>query len=61
MKKSFNDCTGIAVSGIKKVDKFQSYLKLILESVSIRKAPKTLELNVKTVLDWRHKTATSLE
>ncbi|EKT3958664.1 IS1595 family transposase, partial [Flavobacterium psychrophilum] len=49
------------ISGIKKVDKFQSYLKLILESVSIRKASKTLELNVKTVLDWRHKITTSLE
>ncbi len=60
-KKSFNDYTGTAISGIKKVDKFQSYLKLILESVSIRKASKTLELNVKTVLDWRHKIATSLE
>lgn len=60
-KKSFNDYTGTAISGIKKVDKFQSYLKLILESVSIRKASKTLELNVKTVLDWRHKITTSLE
>jgi transposase-like protein len=60
-KKSFNDYTGTAISGIKKVDKFQTYLKLILESVSIRKASKTLGLNVKTVLDWRHKIATSLE
>lgn len=59
--KSFNDYTGTAISGIKKVDKFQSYLKLILESVSIRKASKILDLNVKTVLDWRHKIASSLE
>ena len=60
-KKSFNDYTGTAISGIKKVEKFQSYLKLILESVSIRKASKALDLNVKTVLDWRHKIASSLE
>lgn len=60
-KKSFNDYTGTAISGIHKVDKFQSYLKLILESISIRKASKLLHLNVKTVLDWRHKIASSLE
>ena len=59
--KSFNDYTGTAISGIKKVDKFQSYLKLILESVSIRVAAKKLDLNIKTILDWRHKIASSLE
>ncbi len=43
------------------MEKFQAYLKLILESVSIRKASKALNLNVKIVLDWRHKIATFLE
>lgn len=60
-KKTFNDYTGTAVSGIKKVEEFQAYLKLVLESVSIRRAAKQLKLNVKTVLDWRHKIASSLE
>lgn len=60
-KKSFNDYTGTAVSGIKKVEKFQSYIKLMLESISIRKAASQLNLNNKTVLDWRHKIAAALQ
>lgn len=59
--KSFNDYTGTAISGIKKVEQFQSYLKLVLESVTIRKAAKILNLHTSTILDWRHKIASSLE
>jgi transposase-like protein len=53
--KTFNDLTGTAMDGIKKVDKFQEYLVLMIESMSIRKASKNLEVNVKTIFDWRHK------
>jgi len=53
--KTFNDLTGTAMDGIKKVDKFQDYLVLMVESMSIRKASKKLEVNVKTIFDWRHK------
>ena len=53
--KTFNDLTGTAMDGIKKVDKFQDYLVLMIESMSIRKASKKLEVNVKTIFDWRHK------
>ena len=59
--KSFNDYTGTALSGIKKMEQFQSYLKLVLESVTIRKAATTLGLHTSTILDWRHKIASSLE
>ncbi|WP_445737904.1 IS1595 family transposase [Mariniflexile sp.] len=58
--KTFNDLTGTAMDGIKKVEKFQDYLVLMIESMSIRKASKKLEVNVKTIFDWRHKLLSSL-
>ena len=53
--KTFNDLTGTAMDGIKKVDEFQDYLVLMIQSMSIRKASKKLGVNVKTIFDWRHK------
>lgn len=53
--KTFNDLTGTAMDGIKKVDEFQDYLVLMIQSLSIRKASKKLGVNVKTIFDWRHK------
>ena len=58
--KTFNDFTGTAISGIKKVDKFQEYIELTLESVSIRKAAKKLKVSTNTIFDWRHKILASL-
>lgn len=58
--KTFNDLTGTAISGIKKVDKFNEYLQLTIESHTIRKASELLGLNVKTIFDWRHKLLSSL-
>ncbi|KAA6320155.1 hypothetical protein EZS27_030035 [termite gut metagenome] len=59
-KKSFNDFTGTAVSGIKKTEKFEEYLNLMVESLTIRKASACLGVNMKTVFDWRHKILSSL-
>jgi transposase-like protein len=59
-KKSFNDFTGTAVSGIKKTEKFEEYLNLMVESLIIRKASACLGVNMKTVFDWRHKILSSL-
>jgi transposase-like protein len=59
-QKSFNDCTGTAVSGIKKTEKFEEYLNLMVESLTIRKASACLGVNMKTVFDWRHKILSSL-
>lgn len=58
--KTFNDFTGTAISGIKKVDKFQEYIELTLESVSIRKAAKKLKVSTNIIFDWRHKILVSL-
>jgi transposase-like protein len=52
--KTFNDNTGTTLSGIKKMSEFQyfgyaqqpSYLELLIESVSIRKAAKKLDLSI---------------
>lgn len=60
-KKTFTGFTGTAISGIKKVDEFQRYIKLVIESVTIKKASETLHINVKTALDWRHKLLSALE
>ena len=59
--KTFNDFTGTAMSGIKKIELFQEYLELIVESVSIRKAAKILDVSTKTIFDWRHKLLSSLK
>lgn len=58
--KTFNDFTGTAISGIKKVDKFQEYLELTVNSITIRKAAKELGVNMKTIFDWRHKLLSSI-
>jgi transposase-like protein len=58
--KTFNDLTGTAMDGIKKVDEFQDYLVLMIQSISIRKASKKLGVNVKTIFDWRHKLLSGL-
>jgi transposase-like protein len=59
-KKTFNDYTGTAISGIKKVEKFQEFLELTVESITIRKASKRLGVNMKTIFDWRHKLLSSI-
>jgi len=58
--RTFNDFTGTAISGIKKTEKFQEYLEMVVESLTIRKAASKLRVNVKTVFDWRHKLLSSL-
>lgn len=58
--KTFNDFTGTAISGIKKTEKFQQYIELVVESVTIRKASSKIGVNVKTIFDWRHKLLSSL-
>lgn len=59
-KKTFNDFTGTAISGIKKTNEFQQYINLVVESVSIRKASSEIGVNMKTIFDWRHKLLSSL-
>ena len=53
--KTFNDYTGTAISGIKEVEKFETYLSMTLKSPTIREVAKELNINIKTAFDWRHK------
>ena len=50
----------VRLSGIKKVEKFQEYPELTIESLTIRKAAKLLGVNVKSIFDWRHKLLSSI-
>lgn len=59
--KTFNDFTGTALDGIKKLGQFQEYLLMVVESVTIRKAANKIGVNMKTIFDWRHKLLSSLE
>jgi len=59
-KKTFNERTRTAMDGIKKVSEFQAYLNLLIDSVSIRKTAKKLDLNISTVFSWRHKLLSAL-
>jgi len=59
-QRTFKDFTGTAISGIKKTQKFQEYMLLVLESICIGKAAQKLEVNVKTIFDWRYKKLFSL-
>jgi len=57
-KKTFNDFTGTSISGIKKTVEFQEYIKIAGDS-TIRKAALQLQVNMKTIFDWRHKLLSS--
>ena len=59
-KKTFNDFTGTAISGIKKTVEFNKYITLVVESVAIRKASSIIGVNMKTIFDWRHKLLSSM-
>jgi transposase-like protein len=59
-KKTFNDNTGTAIDGIKKVTEFQSYINLLMTSISLQKAADKLDVNVSTVFTWRHKLLSAL-
>jgi len=58
-KRTFNELTGTAVSGLKKQEKFQEYLILVVESPTIRIAARKLGVSTKTIFDWRHKLLSS--
>lgn len=54
-QKTFGDFTGTSVYCIKKKHLWMSFIKLMLDSKSIRYTAKQLGLSPRTVLDWRHK------
>lgn len=59
-KRTFNDHTGTAISGIKEVAKFEKFIAMSLKSPTIREVALALNINIKTSFDWRHKLLSSL-
>lgn len=60
-KKTFNPLTGTAISSIKKLSLFKSYIHHMDNESSLRKAAKELGISLKTSFIWRHKILAALE
>ena len=58
---TFNELSGTAISGLKKPDKFQQSVELLIDSFSIRKVAKRLGISTHTASDWRHKVLSGLK
>jgi len=58
--KTFNDYTGTAISGIHDIQKFEKFIEMSIESPTIRKVASSLNINIKTSFDWRHKLLSSM-
>lgn len=59
-KRSFTEYTGTWMAGLKRKDKIDDYLALMLEEKSLDKIKVALSINKKTAFDWRHKILASL-
>ena len=58
-KKTFNELTGTSIHGIHKKELLDGFVRLMLESKTIRQISKELNLSKQTVQNWRHKILTS--
>lgn len=55
-KKTYNELTGTSLHGIHKKEMWDGFIRLMLESKTIREISKELGIAKQTALDWRHKT-----
>ena len=53
--KTFNEFTGTSIHGIHKKEMWDGFIRLMLESKTIREISKELKIAKQTALDWRHK------
>lgn len=58
--KWYSETTGTPLWDIKLKHKWQGYLRLMQEGMSIKKIAKELEISIQTSFDWRHKILSSL-
>lgn len=58
--KWYSETTGTPLYDIKLKSKWQSYLNLMEQGVSIKKIAKELKISIQTSFDWRHKILSSL-
>lgn len=59
-QKWYSETTGTPLYDIKLKNKWQSYLNLMEQGLSIKKIAKELEISIQTSFDWRHKILSSL-
>jgi len=57
---TFNEMSGTVMAGLKKPDKFQQSVELLIDSISIRKVAIKLGISMHTAFDWRHKVLSGL-
>lgn len=54
-KKTFNEFTGTSMHGIHKKEQWDGFIRLMLESKTVREISNELGIDKETALDWRHK------
>ena len=54
-KKTFNDLTGTSVAHLHKKSEWQSYLKCVSQSMTLRASAKQVGVSFRTAFMWRHK------
>jgi len=59
--KIFTSTYGTPLYKIKRKDKWNDYLRLMEQGVSIKKSAKLLGISIQTSFDWRHKIMASLQ
>lgn len=59
--KYFNSNHGTAIYYLKKQEKWNAYLKLMNQGLSIRKIATELSISIQTSFDWRHKVLASMK
>lgn len=59
--KSFMSTYGTPLYNIQRKDKWNDYLKLMDQGVSIKKSAKLLGISIQTSFDWRHKILAALQ
>ena len=57
---TFNEMSGTVMAGLKKPDKFQQSVELLIDSISIRRIAIKLGISEHTAFDWRHKVLSGL-
>ena len=60
-RRSFNEFSGTTISYLKKKDKLQAYLLLMLSGSGIKSCSDALHISNQTSFDWRHKIISSLK
>lgn len=54
-KKTFNELTGTSLHGIHKKEQWDGFIRLMLESKTVRQISQDLGIDKETALHWRHK------